>query len=226
LRTGAFLLAALVAGAPLLAAPLQLSSAQVILEVQLPMPPGFVPEAAPPRFVMLDDGQVFVGGTRSLSTVKLDGEARKAIEKMVADARKVPGLAGVITLGPGEQKYRLFLKKGRAMDMQITGDPAKASPAMMPLAVLVQRLAEFVHDDLKPYVPSSYSMSAREGTLPGGCRRWRGEEPVSRAVFAPRVVPALEIKEREWPTGAAAASICERDKRYIVTFRPLLPGEQ
>jgi hypothetical protein len=78
---------------------------------------------------------------------------------------------------------------------------------------------------LKPYVPTAYSMSAREGALPGGCRRWRGEEPVSRAVFAPRTVPAKEIREREWPTGAVAASVCERDKRYVVTFRPLLPGE-
>jgi hypothetical protein len=226
LRGAAFLLAALFAGSTLRAAPLQLPSAQVILEVQLPMPPGFVAEAAPPRFVLLDDGQVFVGGTRSLSTVKLDGESRKAIERMVAEARKVPGLAGAITLGPGDQRYRLFLKKGRAMDMQITGDPAKAPLAMQPLAALVQHLAGFVHDGLKPYVPTSYSMSAREGTLAGGCRRWRGEEPVSRAVFAPRVVPALEIKEREWPTGAAAASICEGGKRYVVTFRPLLPGEQ
>ena len=29
-----------------------------------------------------------------------------------------------------------------------------------------------------------------------------------------------------WPTGAMPASVCSGDRRYVVTLRPLLPGEQ
>jgi hypothetical protein len=201
-----------------------LPQAVVILEVVEPMAPGLVAEAAPPRFVMLEDGQVFVGGTRGLAAVKLDAEARRALERRVADVRKLP-LAGTLSFGAGAQRYRLFLKKGRPIDMQISGDPAGAPAVVQPLAQLVRDLASWGHEGLRPYTPAGYWMSAREGSLAGGCRRWRGPDKVSDAVFAPRVVPALEIKEREWPTGAVAASLCEGEKRYIVTFRPMLPGE-
>lgn len=207
-----------------LAAPLTLPQAVVILEVLEPLGPGLVPEAAPPRFVMLEDGQVFVGGTRGLATVKLEGDARRELERRVADVRKLP-LSGAMSFGDGPQRYRLFLKKGRPIDMQLSGDPAGAPAVVAPLARLVTELASWGHEGLRPFTPAGYWMSAREGRLVGGCRRWRGSAPVSGAVFAPRVVPALEIKEREWPTGAVAASVCEGDKRYIVTFRPMLPGE-
>ena len=29
-----------------------------------------------------------------------------------------------------------------------------------------------------------------------------------------------------WPTGALPASVCAGDKRFVVTLRPLLPGER
>jgi hypothetical protein len=206
------------------AAPLQLPQAVVILEVVEPMGPGLVPEAAPPRFVLLEDGQVFVGGTRSLATAKLDPETRRTLERRIADVRKLP-LSGTMSFGAGAQRYRLFLKKGRPIDMALSGDPAGAPAVVQPLAQLVRDLASWGHADLRPYTPAGYWMSAREGSLVGGCRRWRGPDKVSAAVFAPRVVPALEVKEREWPTGAVAASLCEGEKRYIVTFRPMLPGE-
>lgn len=206
------------------AAPLRLPDALVILEAQDAPVPGLVPEAAPPRFVLREDGTVFVGGTRGLATMKLDGEARRALEQQIADVRRLP-LAGAMSFGSGPQRFRLFLKKGRPIDMELTGDPAQAPPVIQPLARLVRELSQWGAEGLRPYTPAGYWMSAREGTLDGGCRRWRGADPVSSAVFAPRVVTALEIKEREWPTGAVAASICEHDKRYIVTFRPMLPGE-
>lgn len=222
---GTLLLAIAGAAAALSAAPVQLPDAVAILEVVTPMPPGHVPEAAPPRFVLLEDGQVFVGGTRGLSTVRLDGDERKQLERRISDVRKLP-LTGTMSFGAGEQRYRLYLRRGRPIDMTITGDPARAPVGLQPLARLVADLSAWGHEGLRPWAPPSYRMSAREGVLAGGCRRWRGAEPVSAAVFASRVVPALEIKEREWPTGAVAASICERDRTYVVTFRPMLPGEQ
>jgi hypothetical protein len=29
-----------------------------------------------------------------------------------------------------------------------------------------------------------------------------------------------------WPTGATPAQVCSGDKTYVVTFRPLVPGEK
>jgi len=30
----------------------------------------------------------------------------------------------------------------------------------------------------------------------------------------------------DWPTGAAPAAVCDGDRRFVVTLRPLLPGER
>jgi hypothetical protein len=50
-------------------------------------------------------------------------------------------------------------------------------------------------------------------------------EPLAQSVFAPREVPARG--HGDWPTGAVPASVCTDDgKHYVVTFRPLLPGER
>jgi hypothetical protein len=43
-------------------------------------------------------------------------------------------------------------------------------------------------------------------------------------VFAAQAVPAADFAS--WPTGAAPASVCAGDKKYVVTLRPLLPGEK
>jgi hypothetical protein len=43
-------------------------------------------------------------------------------------------------------------------------------------------------------------------------------------VFAPRILTAADFAT--WPTGAAPASVCAGDKSYVVTLRPLLPGEK
>jgi hypothetical protein len=200
-----------------------LPAAVVFLEAHVATLPGQVPEAAPARFAMLEDGQVFVGGTSAVRSGRLDGREAKAIEKRVGDVRKIPGLAGSVGLGPGSQRFRLVLRKGgRPLDMTVAGDPAQAAPAFRALAALVQDLAGFDHPSLRPFAPASYVLSAREGRLAGGCRAWPFPDPPS--TFVPKVVSAEEVLT--WPKGAAPASVCLGEKAYIVALRPLLPGEQ
>lgn len=201
----------------------QIPKAVVVLEAFSETVPGHVPESAPPRFVLLEDGHVFVGGIGHVLTARLPGSEVKALERRLDEVRKLPGLTGTVTIGPGETRHRLLLRKGRPIVMTVVGDPSQAAGPLRPLAALLTDLPRFHHPTLAPYQPAQYAMSAREGTLAGGCRAWRFAEPVSAAAFAPRVVPAAQV--RGWPTGAAPASVCAGDKSYVVTFRPLLPGE-
>ena len=134
------------------------------------------------------------------------------------------GPSGAVALGPGNDRRHLFLKKGRALDMTLTGDPAAATAGLRPLGALVQYFEQYLPPSLRPYEPVSFAMSAKEGALAGGCRPWTLPEPLAESVFAPRIVPAKG--HGDWPTGASPASVCLEDKRYVVTFRPLLPGER
>lgn len=201
----------------------EIPKAMVVLERLSDPPPGGVTEGIPPRFVLLEDGQVFVGGSSQVLTAKLAGGELKALERRIADVRKLPGLAGNVTLGPGETKHRLLLRRGRPIQMTITGDPAQSAPALRPLGDLLVDLPRLDAGGLKPYAPAHYAMSAREGTLAGGCRPWPFPDPPDRLAFVPRVIAAAEV--RGWPTGATPASVCANDKSYVVTLRPLLPGE-
>ena len=106
----------------------------------------------------------------------------------------------------------------------VTGDPAGAAPGQQPLAALIKDLAAFSHPSLRPYEPGHYALSAKEGTLPGGCRPWTLRFAPGDAVAAPRQVDAQTAVG--WPTGATPASVCAGEKRYVVTLRPLLPGEK
>jgi hypothetical protein len=186
--------------------------------------PDQVPEAAPPRFVLLEDGQVFVGGTSRLAAGRLSKAEAKEIEARVVAVRQLPGFGATVTLGAGPQRYRLRLRKGGAQDITVEGDPALAPANLVPLASLLQDLLRFDHPTLRPYRPGSYAVIAREGKLAGGCRRWTFAEPVSESLFAPRTVPAAQAEN--WPTGATAASVCADEKTYVVALRPLLAGER
>jgi hypothetical protein len=202
----------------------EMRGAVAVLEVFTQSLPQQVPEAAPPRFALLEDGQVFVGGTRTLSAGELSSREVKDLEKRFGEVRKLPGLTGSTTLGPGERRHRLRLYKGgRPLDLTVTGDPEKARPEMRALAALLNDLDRFDHPTLRPFRPATYALSAREGSLRGGCRHWRGSASVAEGVFAPIGVPAAEAEG--WPTGAVPASVCAGEKHYIVTLRPLLPGE-
>jgi hypothetical protein len=202
----------------------EIPRAVVVLESATVALPGQVPEALPPRFVLLEDGQVFVGGTHGLQTARLAGRDLKDLERRIDAVRKLPALAGVVTVGPGPNVRRVLLRKGRPLDMKVEGDLDAASPGLQPLAAFVRELETYHHPGLRPYLPTTLALQAREGTLPGGCRRWNRPEPLADSVFAPREVAAADFAS--WPTGAAPASVCAGDKRYVVTLRPLLPGEK
>ena len=196
----------------------------IVLEVVAPPLPGQVPGAAPPRFVLLASGEVFVGGTSRLATGRLEKPEVRALEKLIEQVRKLPGLGSTVSLGAGPSRYRLVLRKGRSLEILATGDPATAPAPLKPLASLLQDLSAFDHPSLRPFEPASYLLSAREGSLTGGCRPWSFGVSPGEAAVAPRSVPAAAAAD--WPTGALAASACAGDKRYVVTLRPMVPGER
>lgn len=174
--------------------------------------------------MLLEDGQVFVGGTRELAFVRLDGRELKDLERRVQEVRKLPALAGVVTVGPGTERRRLLLRKGRPLDMRVEGALAQAPAGLQPLAAFIAGLEAFHHRGLRPYAPASLALAVREGELQGGCRKWTRPEPIAEAIFAPRVVAAADFAS--WPRGAVPASVCAADKKYVVTLRPLLPDER
>lgn len=195
--------------------------AELVLEVAGPPAPGYAPEAAPPRFAMLRNGQVFVGGTSEILTSRLARKERRTLQKQVDRVRKLKGLAGELVLGPGETRYKLYLRKGGTVTAR--GDLTAVPPVLKPLAQLIERVLCFDHPTLRPYRPFRYRLAVRAGALRGGCRSWTFALPLIEVLPAPRVVP--DEMALGWPTGAVPASVCHRDKRYVVTLRPLLPGE-
>jgi hypothetical protein len=195
----------------------------ILLEVASRVGPEEVPEAAPPRFALFEDGQVFVGGSQELMAGRLEKGEAKAIESQIERIRKQPGLGSAVSFGPGERRARLQVRKG-SLEIVATGDPDSAPIALRPLAGLIRTLETFSHPSLRPFRPASYSVRAREASLRGGCRGWdKGLPPLAELAGAPRVVAADLLWG--WPTGAIPASVCDGERMYVVTFRPLLPGE-
>ena len=202
----------------------EIPGAVIVLEAA-PGTPGSDPSAAPPRFVLLEDGQVFVGGTARLEAGRLEKSEASALEKRAEAVRKLPGISSstVALGGDAARTMRLRLLDG-PVEVVATGDPAAAPRALAPLASLLADLLRFHHPTLRPYAPSSYAMTVREARRIGGCRAWGFAFPIAQALAAPRTVTATEASG--WPTGAVPASVCADDRRYAVTLRPLLPGEQ
>jgi hypothetical protein len=192
--------------------------------------PGRDAASAPPRFVLLKDGQVFVGGTERLESGRLEKADTQALRKRAEAVRKLPGLGSQVVLGGDPAlTMRLRLLEDDPFELAVTGDPAQAAPHLAPLTTLLADLLRFDHPSLRPYAPPGYTMVVREGRLVGGCRPWAFTFPIAAALSAPRTVAPAEASG--WPTGAVPASVCAPDgdpsgKRYVVTLRPLLPGEQ
>lgn len=189
--------------------------------------------SAPPRFVLLEDGQVFVGGTERLEAGRLEKGEAQALKKRAEALRKLPGLGERVVLGGDPAlTMRLRFVDGKPFEVVVAGDPAQTPPHLAPLATLLADLLRFNHPTLRPYAPPGYAMVVREGRLVGGCRPWGFTFPIAAALSAPRLVSPAEAVG--WPTGAVPASVCASDtdpsdpagKRYVVTLRPLLPGEQ
>lgn len=216
------------AGSALLALVAAVASADVpkavaVLEVETATMPGHVGASAPVRFVLLETGQIYVGGTSEIAAGQLTSSEQKALEKRLSDLRKLPGIGGTVAFGSGKQRTHLVVRKGRPLDMVVTGALTDAPGPLKPLAALIAELSSFDHPSLKRWQPTSYALRAKEGTLPGGCRPWPFDQPITGTEFTPRVVPADTVQY--WPTGAAPASVCQGDKSWIVTLRPLVPEE-
>jgi hypothetical protein len=177
----------------------------------------------PLHFALLEDGQVFVGGTSQLLAGRLSKDEMAVFERRMSDVRKLPGLTSSVTFGPGTS-VRLAFRKPKPLEVLIQGDPAAAPPGLLPLASLVSDLARFGHASLRPYEPGGYALSVREGKLTGGCRSWTLPVPLADAAGSPRLLPATSATG--WPTGATPAQVCSGEKTYVVTFRPLVPGEK
>jgi len=209
----------------------EVPGATIVLEAD-PGTPGSDPSGAPPRFVLMKDGQVFVGGTERLEAGRLDKVEAAALEKRVDAVRRLRLSSPVALGGDASRTARLHLLDGRPLEIVVNGDPARATPALAPLASLVTDLLRYHHPSLRPYAPASYAMTVREGRTVGGCRPWAFAFPIADALAGPRTVTADEAKG--WPTGARPASVCAdgsgpsttASRHYIVTLRPLLPGER
>jgi hypothetical protein len=201
----------------------EVSDAVVTLEALSSLPGEQVAAALPLRFALLENGQVFVGGTSQLLAGILTKDETAALERRVNDVRKLPGLASTVTFGPGAG-VRLALRKQKALDILVQGDPAAAPPALLPLASLVRDLEQFTHASLRPYQASGYALGVREGKLVGGCRGWTLPVTLADAQASAHLLPADSATG--WPTGATPAQVCAGDKTYVVTLRPLVPGER
>jgi hypothetical protein len=196
----------------------------VLVDLVAPFAPGQVWSAAPPRFALYEDGQVFVGGTSRVASGRLEKAEVKAIEDQIAVVRKLPGLGTTVTFAEGGPRYRVQVRKGKPLDLVVTGDPAGAPAALRPLAALLQNLSAFEHESLRPYEAANYALAAREAALPGGCRAWTFAVPLNDVVAGPRGISQSAVGD--FPTGATPASVCEGGKTYHLTLKPLLPGER
>jgi hypothetical protein len=221
-RRAAARLLAIVLAAP--ASGAEVPGASIVLEAD-PGTPGSDPASAPPRFVLMEDGQVFVGGTARLESGRLEKKESSALLKRAEAVRKMRGLSSPVELGgDASRTLRLRLLEGRPLEILAEGDPAAAPPALAPLASLLVELLRYHHPSLRPYAPTSLALTAREHRLVGGCRAWAFTFPIAEALAGPRIVTAEEA--RGWPTGARPASVCADGRHYAVTLRPLLPGER
>jgi hypothetical protein len=207
------------------AAGAEIQGAVLVLEVTpATLPAGQYADALPPRFVLLEKGHVFVGGTTGLFAGRLEGAEVRGLEGRLDAVKKIRGLTTQVSFGPGTTRYRLLQPGKRPFEVVGTGDPEAAPGLLQPLGAFVATLASFHHSSLRPYRAESFALVAREVSLPGGCRPWSFPVTPQDARAGPRTVPAAAAFD--WPTGAVAASVCAGEKRYAVTLRPLLPGER
>jgi hypothetical protein len=217
----ALALAALVAASPLAAG--EIPDAILVLEAAIGLP-GRIPDTAPPRFVLRRDRQVFFGGSEAIYVGQLSKDEVKVIERRVKALRKSGLLTPSVSFGDDASKrYRLRVLEDGPRDVVISGDPASAPPALQPLASFVSELLRFDHLTLRPWTPEAFALSAREGVLVGGCREWRLPVAFEDVLASPQRLVADEADR--WPAGADPASVCYEGRSYVVTLRPLLPGE-
>ena len=185
-------------------------------------------DGVPPRFALLTDGSVFVGGRRDVLRGALDQREMQAISTRLDLAMKSFGKAGApktLVVGEGPAIFRFSVLLGAPVQFVVMGAlPESAGLTLGPMPDFVRGLANFRHPSLRPFDPAEFAMVVREKSLAGGCRTAAGLPPLSQSLSAETVVK--EVLTRTFPTGAEMAQVCEGARRYIVVFRPLIPGER
>lgn len=229
-RLPACLVTLLIAGSPLLAQ--DPPPAQWLRLDPLPGEMGFTPresfEGVPPRFVLLTDGSVFVGGRRDVLRGSLDKSEMQSISTRLDLAMKSLGNGGppqTLVVGEGPALFRFSVLLGSPIQLVVMGNlEAQDGPPLAPLPDFIRRLAGFRHPSLKPWDPDRFTLIVKEKTLQGGCRPAPGLAPLASKVGNEQVVAGTLA--RGFPTGPDMAQVCEGPKRYTVVFRPLIPGER
>lgn len=185
-------------------------------------------EGVPPRFVLLTDGSIFVGGRRDLLRGLLSRDEMQTVAESLDRAVKSlePEAASpTVTIGEGPANFRFSVLLGSPLQTVVMGVlPAENAPPVSPLADFIVSLARFRHPSLRPFDPPEFALIVRGGTLPGGCRSSAGLPRLSTAMTSEIVVS--ERVTRGFPTGAEVTHVCDGDKRFRVVFRPIIPGER
>ena len=199
------------------------AEALIVLRVTPPSTVDRLYASAPLRFVLLKSGQFYIGGTTTVAKGLLDNRERKDLEKRMKKVLKLKGVTAEVRLGPGEVRYELGLGKKTPRTFVALGDPAAAPASLRELGSLIETLAAFDHLSIRPYAPQRFALSARVGELLGGCRAWTFSRSLEAVLRSASVVSARAA--RGWPWGASPASVCHEGRHYVVTLRPLVPGE-
>lgn len=185
-------------------------------------------DGVPPRFVLLTDGSVFVGGRREVLKGWLDKGEMQAISTRLDVAMKSLGKVGppqTLVVGEGPAIFRFSILLGPPVQLVVMGNlESSGGLPLAPLPEFIRGLAGFRHPSLKPWDPDRFTLIVKERALPGGCRPAPALTPLeSKVANDSAVVKALT---RGFPTGSEMSSVCDGLRRYTVVFRPLIPGER
>lgn len=186
-------------------------------------------DGVPPRFLLMTDGSVYVGGRRELLRGMLDKaemqDLSTRIDLALKSVAQTGGVPKTLTMGEGPAIFRFSVLLGSQFQTVVVGSlPAPGAPPLAPLPEFVRRLSAFRHPSLRPYDPKQFAMTVKERTLAGGCRTVRGWPALAQSMSGEVVMP--ENLVRGFPFGADVSQICESSKRYTVVLRPLVPGER
>jgi hypothetical protein len=162
-------------------------------------------DGVPPRFVLLTDGSVFVGGRRDVLRGFLDKTEMQAMSRRLETAMKSfkkTGSPKTLIVGTASSQaetpalFRFSVLLGVPIQLVVMGKiPPLGGPPLSPLPDFIRGLAGFRHPSLKPYDPAQFTMIVRERTLPGGCRDAKGLPPLAQAASQETVVSESRTPE-------------------------------